>query len=51
MPRPRGRPAGEPTANVHLLVPVDLLKRFDAKRGDVPRLTMIRRLIQEWLDA
>lgn len=47
--RSRGRPAGEPTADVHLLLPVRLLAQLDARRGDVPRIALIRRLIEAWI--
>jgi hypothetical protein len=48
--RSRGRPAGEPSADVHLLLPVHLLQRLDALCGDVPRLVLIRRILTEWVE-
>lgn len=48
--RSRGRPAGEPTADVHLLLPIRLLARLDALRGDVPRLVLIRRILTDWIE-
>ena len=58
--RPRGRPKGPPSTVVNLRIPLDLLERLDryidnelrwSHEGDINRATIIRTLIEEFLES
>lgn len=51
--RKRGRPAAsnEPNADIHILLPVTVLEQLDRARGRIPRLVLIRQILEEWLES
>lgn len=49
--RKRGRPFGPAKliADIHLWLPQELIDRVDAQRGEVPRVAVMRALLEAWV--